>query len=43
LAPIWVEAPVAREPFQEALVTVMASPAWLQFPDQPWASCWLPE
>jgi hypothetical protein len=34
LAPIWVEAPVARL-FQVALVTVMA-PDWNQLPDQPW-------
>ncbi len=33
---------MAREPFQEALVTVMFSPDWDQVPDQPWASFWLP-
>jgi hypothetical protein len=42
LAPIWVAAPVARDPFQEALVTVTVWPDCDQFPDQPWVSCWLP-
>jgi hypothetical protein len=42
LAPIWVEPPVASDPFQEALVTVMFCPDWAQLPDQPWAIFWLP-
>src|SRR5579875_1769958 len=43
LVPIWVDAPAARFPFQEALATVTVSPDCDQFPDQPWVSCCLPE
>jgi len=42
LAPICVEPPVARLPFQFALVTVTFWPDWVQFPLQPWVRAWLP-
>jgi hypothetical protein len=41
-APICAEALLPRLPFQLASVTVTALPLWVQFPDQPWASVWLP-
>ena len=42
-APIWVEPPAARLPFQLALVTVMFSPLCDQLPLQPSDSVWFPE
>jgi hypothetical protein len=42
LAPIDVEAPSARAPFQLALVTVTSCPDCDQVPFQPWLRCWSP-
>jgi hypothetical protein len=41
-APIWVDAPVPSEPFQLALLTLMADPDCDHVPDQPLLSFWLP-
>jgi hypothetical protein len=41
-APFCVDAPAARLPFQDALVTVTVFPDWDQVPDQPWVSVWFP-
>ena len=41
-APFDVDAPPARLPFHDALVTVTVLPDWDQVPDQPCVSVWLP-